>query len=658
MGKKSKPAAPDYTKAAEKTAESNQQMNTDQTWANRPTINTPWGSQSWQAGQGIDPATGKPVTTWTQNTTLSPPQQQALDAQMNIENGRSQAANQLLGQATSAFQKPVDYSTLPQGAQSVTPTPQNAQVNAQNMPASSLTSPGNVQADFQGGGPIQTGVGNTQLQSSFQGGSQPTVGNVTPGQLFSMGGTPGSLATSVDMGPIRGGSATAGQGSSNIAIKSQMDRTAGDWRQRGQDAALQFQAPLQQKRQAALESQLANMGLTRGSEAWNNEMRGMQDQNARDNLQAFGAGQSEAAMLFGQDLQSSQFTNNAQAQDFNQSLQNANLATQTSLANAQMAQQAEMANAANKLAQAQFQNQAQQQGWNQSFAETGMKNQNQQIEFGQGMQNAGLANGLNAQQFGQNQQQANFANQAAGQQFGQNLAAGNFANQAQSQQFGQNQAQGNFYNQAQGQAFNQGAANSAFQNSAAQQNFQNQMTAAQFWNQQNQQNFQNQMTAGGYNQQVRNSALAEMQQQRGQPLNELNALLTGQQVGMPQMPSFNTAGKASGVDYSGAANSQYQAALDVFNAKQAGLSGLMGGAASLGGAAMSSGGWGGLFSMSDSRLKKNVKLVGSHEGVNIYEYDYVWGGPRQLGVMAQQVPHAAAVHDSGYLMVDYSKVWK
>ncbi|WP_204477578.1 hypothetical protein, partial [Bacteroides mediterraneensis] len=70
------------------------------------------------------------------------------------------------------------------------------------------------------------------------------------------------------------------------------------WRAAGQGAALGFQAPLQQQRQQQLETQLSNMGLSRGSEAWRNEMRNLQDQNARDNLQAFGAGQSEAGQLF------------------------------------------------------------------------------------------------------------------------------------------------------------------------------------------------------------------------------------------------------------------------------------------------------------------------------------------------------------------------
>lgn len=112
MGSKA-PASPDYRGAAEQTAASDKAALTQQTWANRPTINTPWGQQSWQAGSTIDPSTGQSVTDWTQNITLSPEQQAALDAQQRITQGRSDAAEGLLGQATSAFDKPFDWEGAP-----------------------------------------------------------------------------------------------------------------------------------------------------------------------------------------------------------------------------------------------------------------------------------------------------------------------------------------------------------------------------------------------------------------------------------------------------------------------------------------------------------------------------------------------------------------
>ena len=69
-------------------------------------------------------------------------------------------------------------------------------------------------------------------------------------------------------------------------------------------------------------------------------------------------------------------------------------------------------------------------------------------------------------------------------------------------------------------------------------------------------------------------------------------------------------------------------------------------------------GFGNMFS--DRRLKKNIKHISTRpDGLNVYEFDYVWGGGRQIGLMAQEVQtiYPGAVSESGgYLMVDYSKV--
>jgi hypothetical protein len=67
---------------------------------------------------------------------------------------------------------------------------------------------------------------------------------------------------------------------------------------------------------------------------------------------------------------------------------------------------------------------------------------------------------------------------------------------------------------------------------------------------------------------------------------------------------------------------------------------------------------GSLFS--DIRLKKNIKKISTRpDGLNVYEFDYIWGGGRQIGLMAQEVQgvYPEAVSESGgYLMVNYSKV--
>lgn len=66
---------------------------------------------------------------------------------------------------------------------------------------------------------------------------------------------------------------------------------------------------------------------------------------------------------------------------------------------------------------------------------------------------------------------------------------------------------------------------------------------------------------------------------------------------------------------------------------------------------------------SDVRMKENIELVGKTAGgVNVYEFEYkpkfkdMAGHGRHRGVMAHEVPEAAFEHESGYMMVDYSKV--
>ena len=114
MGKKSDPPpAPDYRGAAQEQAQSSKDTAVYNAWLNRPTINTPFGTQSWENTPTKDPVTGDTVSQWTQNNYLSPDQQGALDSQMRIQGGRSGAAETLLGQATGAFQKPFNWDEMP-----------------------------------------------------------------------------------------------------------------------------------------------------------------------------------------------------------------------------------------------------------------------------------------------------------------------------------------------------------------------------------------------------------------------------------------------------------------------------------------------------------------------------------------------------------------
>lgn len=72
-----------------------------------------------------------------------------------------------------------------------------------------------------------------------------------------------------------------------------------------------------------------------------------------------------------------------------------------------------------------------------------------------------------------------------------------------------------------------------------------------------------------YQNTLRQQQIAEEMQRRGFSLNEINALISGQQVGMPSMPGFNQANRAETTQYMQAAQNQYQADKDAADAANA-----------------------------------------------------------------------------------------
>lgn len=145
---------------------------------------------------------------------------------------------------------------------------------------------------------------------------------------------------------------------------------------------------------------------------------------------------------------------------------------------------------------------------------------------------------------------------------------------------------------------------------------------------------------------VHQQQIADMLQKQGFGLNEVNSILNGQQIAMPNMPSFSQASKSETPQLLQAANDQFNAGMTQYNAQQQQTQGLMSGAGS---AAM-------MFS--DRRLKTKIRKIGKINGHNLYAYEYVWGTP-SVGVMADEVSHvpgAVIRHSSGYDMVDYGVI--
>ena len=145
-------------------------------------------------------------------------------------------------------------------------------------------------------------------------------------------------------------------------------------------------------------------------------------------------------------------------------------------------------------------------------------------------------------------------NTAIGQQYGQDTGAFTLGNQAKTQALQnsmlnfQGALQGQTaHNTTQNQAYTQALAGYGANQSAQQQsNFAQQQA--------------HQQALGGYS-----TAYTSALQNYLQPLNNMNAVLGGQQVNMPSMPSFATAGYTNGADMTGAANAKNSMAQGMYN---------------------------------------------------------------------------------------------
>jgi len=150
------------------------------------------------------------------------------------------------------------------------------------------------------------------------------------------------------------------------------------------------------------------------------------------------------------------------------------------------------------------------------------------------------------------------------------------------------------------------------------------------------------LTAANYQNTLRQQQIAEEMQMRGFSLNEINAILTGQQVGMPTAPGFNTAGMVGGADYTGAAQDTYSAEMDAFSADQAMMQSVLSAGA-------------GAMSFSDIRLKRGIEYVGEFLGRQFYRWTYLWG-QQGFGILAQDNPDMVAGYVGGYAIVDYRRI--
>jgi hypothetical protein len=484
----------------------------------------------------------------------------------------------------------------------------------------------------------------------------------------------GDITRSIaDAGNITRNIADAGDITRNIANAGDITNTYGtdfsEDRRRVEEALMSRINPSLQQDRSSLEASLANKGIAMGSAAYDRAMDETNRTGVDARMQAILAGGQEQSRMVGMERDRSVFQNDAQSQQYSQ---NANDAAFTNSAQAQQygqnANNAQFTNAAQAQQYGQnannaaFANLAQGQQWDQNAQQAAFGNASQAQQYGQNANNAQFANAAQAQRWGQNSEQAAFGNAAQAQQYGQNANNAQFSNQAALDRFGRNLAQGQFANAAQGQQFGQNAQQAAFGNAAKQGMYDNKFNAQGFNNDASQQNFSNQMARVGFNndtrqqgfgnaQSMRGNYLNEQYAKRNQPINEIGALLGTGQVQQPQFAQ-TPGGNMATTDYAGLVQSNYNGQLGQYQAQQANSpwNGIMGGLFGLGSASILA---------SDRRLKRDVSFLGFWRDLPIYAYRYIWGGPRQVGVMAQDMLRlrpAAVVPVGDFLAVDYGRL--
>jgi len=590
MSKGKAPAAPDYVGAAQLQGELSKESLNMQNYANRPVQNTPWGSTSWDTAKVVDPATGQEVTQWTQNTTLADPLKQALDQQLGLQQDRSNLAGSFMDRVSSEYSQPFDWQNLPRMAQANAPG--QLQSNVSDYTRGLTTSAGPQQSavgGFNFGGP-QMGVGSMAgelqrgiNQTNLTGQVDPMLGGLTRGV------SPGNVNTGFNN--MLGGlnydtSQEAVQRGLSMGDNPALPTLTNDFRNQVANDLMQQMMPVQRQQQEALETDLSNRGFKQGTEAYKRALDELNQRQSAERFNALGMAGQEAQRLYGMQMGSRQQAFNEDVTGGQFGNQAANQAFQQALAANQFRNQAAGQAFGQDMSARQAQNQALGQQFNQQLAAGQFGNTATQQAYAQALGAAQFGNQAADQRFQQGLAAGQFGNQANAQAFGQNLAAGQFGNQAQQQLYGQMMGQADLANRAAGQNFGQNLAASQFQNQALGQAQALDLARMQAGNQAAQQQFALNSQAAAQQNALRQQAIAEQMQRRGMSLNEMNALLTGQQVGMPQMPNFVQAGRAETPNILGATQMGYDAALGAYNAQQAGTANLMGGLFGLGSAAL------------------------------------------------------------------------
>lgn len=395
-GKSSAPAAPDYSGAAKETAAGNLANLRAQTTANRVDTFTPYGSLTYSNGQKFDEAGyTAAMDAYRQKQAAATNSANAPQAQPGQGNsggsgwsmGQGGADESGNGGGSAAVQPPGNVGPAPDRKDFMSGDPdrwsskielskdQQALLDQQNKTSLGL---GNLQDAATGRVATMMGqpfdMSGVTKRASVYAGGQP-LGSVL---------NPDDLTEVLPMGDVyTERQKLAGTYDANGAPKLSAYYDPKQDTNNATQAILSRVAPQLERDRATMDTQLANQGIVRGSEAWNNAQdafgRRANDAYTQASLQGIDLGMKQQGQNFGQSVQGIDTGMQQQGQMFGQTLQNAGFRQGEQAQNFGQSD----TNYKNSLAQR-----------SQDAAIQGQM-------FGQSLQNAGFRQGEQAQTFGQ-----------------------------------------------------------------------------------------------------------------------------------------------------------------------------------------------------------------------------------------------------------------
>lgn len=385
MGKKnSAPKSPDPREVAQAQTASNIGTAIASSWMGNANEFSPYGNVVYNP-TGFQNVTvdgqDYQVPQFERTMWLDPAEQSQLDQQRLLGYGMNNMAIGQVGRLDQLLSSPVGegpdwpvrMNQVPTGPQ-FTAAPQGPQANGVNLPM------------LGEGGPIQGSV--DQSDPRFWFGSAGSI-NRTFGQAGDIQQSIGPTDYSED-------------------------------RRRVEEALQSRLNPQLERQRTQLETTLVNQGYTRGSEAFNNAMDEHTRQANDAQMQVLMAGGQEQSRLAGLALQSGQFANQAQAQEFAQNAQRGQFANAAQaqlydqlIGRGQFYNQATDQWNASRLAGGQFANQAQQQGFAQDAQRTGLNQEGMlsQAGFNNAAQQQMWQNAMGQMEYDNQLRQLGFGNQ-------------------------------------------------------------------------------------------------------------------------------------------------------------------------------------------------------------------------------------------------------